>query len=81
MIDKIKALSDKILGIIGLILVLVAILYNTVIDGIGNIFIILMFVFYLIYAVIGKNTKLIRVGLAGGSLIIILTYVQELNLF
>ena len=36
-----------------------------------------MFVFYLIYEVIGKNIKLIRVGLAVGSLIIILTYVQD----
>ena len=36
MIEKIKALSDKILGIIGLILV--QILYDIVIGGIGNIF-------------------------------------------
>lgn len=81
MIDKTKASLDKILSIIGLILVVGAIFYDTVVGGIGNIFTILMYVFYLIYAVIGKNTKLIRIGLIFGSLIIIVTYVQELNLF
>ena len=81
MIDKTKASLDKILIIIGLILVVGAILYDTVVGGIGNIFIILMYVFYLIYAVIGKDTKLIRIGLIFGSLIIIVTYVHELNLF